>query len=133
MHHNKIFVSKTIHLPNNNTTKMEVLFKSIYMFQHLRKHQIIPNVIYFQYVKVCDLSISISIEIIVQIFGSSMFLRREHTRSYRIISLKWVGDVIFIDFRSPPYGENILDLRSLLIRFWRSDVRGMLLLFDVQY
>ena len=61
MHHNKIFVSKTIHLPNNNTTKMEVLFKSIYMFQHLRKHQIIPNVIYFQYAKVCELSTSISI------------------------------------------------------------------------
>ena len=65
MHHNEIFVSKTIPSPNNNTTKMEVLFKSIYMFQHLQKHQIIPNVIYFQYVKVCDLSISISIKIIV--------------------------------------------------------------------
>ena len=60
-----IFASKTIPLPNNNATKMKVLFKSICMFQPLRKHQSIPYVIYFQYVKVCDLSISIFMEIIV--------------------------------------------------------------------
>ena len=46
------------------------------MLQHLLQHLIILCGIFFHYMKVEVVSISASAEIIVQTYGSSMFLRR---------------------------------------------------------